>query len=115
MKRAPQGGSDLLWSALGPSDDPGIGGRLLQEGVEHGWLGIFRQRFIFTIFHDADDLNPFAIPELEMTTYGLVDRSKDFAGKFTIDDCDRGSLAIVVQGESPPGQKRRPCCTEIVW
>ena len=114
MQSALQGGSDLLWSTLGPSDDPTIVGRLLLEGIEHGWLGIFRERFIFTVFHHAHDFNTCATPDFEMTTYGLIDRPKDFAGKFTVDYGDLRSLGIVVQSESSPGQERRCGCTEIV-
>ena len=66
------------------------------------------------VFHHAHDFNTCATPDFEMTTYGSIDRSKDFAGKFAIDHSDRGSLCIVVQSESPPGQERRPGCTEIV-
>ena len=59
-----QSGGDLLWVALGSNDEPGVAGGLLQEGIEHGRLLIFRQGFIFAVFHHADDFNPLCRPRL---------------------------------------------------
>ena len=73
---------------------------MLEEGKEHGGLGVFGERLVFTVFHHADHFRPVAAaPEFEMLTYCIIGEPEDLARKFAIHNGHHRSLVCVVHGE----------------
>src|SRR5262249_52090713 len=77
----------------------------LQEWKKHSWLRIFAQFHIFTVFHDAHNLDPRSILHLVISADGVGGRGKHLDRKLPIHHGYGRRVLIVMPGEGPAGQQ----------
>jgi hypothetical protein len=104
-QRVPDGRPELLRIAARTHYHPGLARRRLQEGEKHGRLCFLSKAAVFSLFHNAHDLDARSIGQLVIFAHYAAVRTEDGAREFLVDHRYPRRILIVMPGEASSGEQ----------